>query len=62
MVAVVAVVQIRDSYAALEKTDGARLHTSGIVGTLDMLVTPPERREAAVLHIEGPPWRPRFQH
>ncbi len=48
--------------AALEKTQGARLRNSGLIGTLDLLLTPPERREAAVLHIEGPPWRPRFQH
>jgi hypothetical protein len=48
--------------AALERTRGARLRTSGLIGTLDLLLTPPERREAAVLHIEGPPWRPRFQH
>jgi hypothetical protein len=48
--------------AALEKTRGARLRVSGLFGTLDLLLTPPERREAAVLHIEGPPWRPVFQH
>jgi hypothetical protein len=48
--------------AALEKTRGTRLRTSGLVGTLDLLLTPPDRREAAVLHLEGPPWRPAFQH
>jgi hypothetical protein len=48
--------------AALEKSRGARLRNSGLFGTLDLLLTPLDRREAAVLHIEGPPWRPVFQH
>jgi hypothetical protein len=47
---------------ALEKTRGARLRASGLLGTLDLLLIPWERRAAAVLDIEGPPWRPRFQH
>jgi hypothetical protein len=48
--------------AALEKTRGTKLSNSPIRRMLDTLITPPYRREAAVLHIEGPPWRPAFQH
>ncbi len=48
--------------AALEKGRGAKLRNSPILRMLNTLVTPPDRREAAILDIEGPPWRPVFHH
>jgi hypothetical protein len=48
--------------AAIEKANGAGLRYGPIFRMIDILVIPPDRREATVFQAEVPSWRPAFQH
>jgi hypothetical protein len=47
---------------ALEQARGVGLRNNPIFRMIDTLIQAPDRREAAVFHVEGPSWRPAFQY